>query len=71
MIEEQTQDDNKDVNRQNQIKMLCDLAFEKGIDVAIEEARKLDNPYILDEFHDSLVDELREKLIEKGKLERI
>ncbi|MBU1255628.1 hypothetical protein KKH35_02030, partial [Patescibacteria group bacterium] len=65
------QDDNKDVNRQNQIKMLCDLAFEKGIDVAIEEARKLDNPYILDEFHDSLVDELREKLIEKGKLERI
>ncbi|MFH1937938.1 MAG: hypothetical protein ABIJ60_00145 [Patescibacteria group bacterium] len=71
MIEEQTQDDNKDVNRQNQIKMLCDLAFEKGIDVAIEEARKLDSPYILDEFHDSLVDELREKLIEKGKLERI
>ena len=60
-----------DVNRQNQIKMLCDLAFEKGIDVAIEEAKKLDSPYILDEFHDSLVDELREKLIEKGKLEKI
>ena len=67
MSEEQTQD----VNRQNQIKMLCDLAFEKGIDVAIEEARKLDSPYILDEFHDSLVDELREKLIEKGKLKQM
>jgi len=71
MTEEQTQNDNKNANHQNQIKMLCDLAFEKGIDVAIEEAKKLDNPYILDEFHDSLVDELREKLIEKGKLERI
>ena len=71
MTEEQTQDDNKDVNRQNQIKMFCDLAFEKGIDVAIEEARKLDSPYILDEFHDSLVDELREKLIEKGKLKQM
>ncbi|MBL7053421.1 MAG: hypothetical protein ISS02_02060 [Candidatus Portnoybacteria bacterium] len=71
MTEEKTQNDNKDVNRQNQIKMLCDLAFEKGVDTAIEEAKKLDSPYILDEFHDSLVDELREKLIEKGKLDRI
>ena len=59
-----------DVNRQNQIKMLCDLAFEKGIDVAIEEAKKLDSPYILDEFHDALVGELYKQLIEQGKLEQ-
>ncbi len=71
MTEEQIQDNTKDINRQNQIKMLCDLAFEKGIDSAVEEARKLDSPYLLDEFHDKLVDELREKLIEKGKLEKI
>lgn len=54
----------------NQIKVLSDIAFEKGLDAAIEEAKKLNNPYILDEFHDVLVGEFYKKLIETGKLEQ-
>ena len=58
----------KDTNKENQVKALRDLAFQKGVDFAIEVAKNLDNAYVLDEFHDSLIDELREKLIEKGNL---
>jgi len=31
----------------------------------------LDNPYLIDEFHDTLIDEMRQQLIDKGKLEEI
>lgn len=57
--------------REKQIKLLTDLAFEKGVVHAIEVAKRLDNPYLLDEFHDALVDELYNKLIETGKLKAI
>lgn len=57
--------------KERQIKLLTDLAFEKGIIHATEVARNLDNPYILDEFHDTLVDELYKYLVEKGKLKQI
>ena len=50
------------------IKKLCDLAFSDGIDEAIKQAKKTDNAYILDELHDTLIDELRTKLIQAGKL---
>jgi len=49
------------IDRENQVKKLCELAFEKGLDFAIEAAKKLDNTYVLDELHDTLVDKLREK----------
>jgi len=55
---------------QAQVKALCDIAFDKGLDTAIEEAKKLNSPYILDEFHDALVDELYKKMVEAGKLEQ-
>jgi hypothetical protein len=61
----------KDLDKESQIKVLCDLAFEKGLDEAIEAAKQLNNPYILDEFHDTLVDELYKRLVEKGKLEQM
>lgn len=58
------------LDKKNQIKALCDLAFQKGVDLAIEAAKNLNNAYVLDEFHDALIDidELREKLIERGDL---
>ncbi len=59
-----------DSQKQAKIKELCQLAFEKGLDTAIEQAKKLNNPYILDEFHDALVGELYKQLIEQGKLEQ-
>ena len=59
-----------DSANQRQIERLSQIAFTKGLDAAIEEAKKIDNPYILDEFHDALTNELYSKLIEAGKLEQ-
>ncbi len=60
-------EDSKD---EGQIKVLREIAFEKGLDAAIEEAKKLNNPYLLDKFHDDLVDNFYKKLVEAGKLEQ-
>ena len=57
--------------KNQQLKALVDLAFEKGVYYATEVVKNLDNPYLLDEFHDVLVDELHKKLVERGKLEEI
>ncbi|MBI4836965.1 MAG: hypothetical protein HY813_00985 [Candidatus Portnoybacteria bacterium] len=48
---------------QNQVESLCDLAFQRGLDFAIKTARNLNNPYVLDAFHDALVDKLYKRLI--------
>jgi hypothetical protein len=42
---------------------LISLVFEKGLKEAISVARHLQNPAILDEFHDTLVDQFYEKLV--------
>lgn len=59
------------MDKNQQIKALVDLAFQKGVIHSVEVARNLDNPYLLDEFHDTLVDELHKELVERGKLEEI
>lgn len=61
----------KDLDRENQVKELCHLALQKGVDFAVEVAKGLDDAYVLDELHDSLVDELHKKLIEQGKLKKL
>lgn len=57
--------------KERQIQTLTEMAFEKGVVYAVEIAKNLDNPYLLDEFHDVLVDQLYNKLVEEGKLEKI
>lgn len=59
------------LEKNQQLKSLVDLAFQKGINYATEVVRNLDNPYLMDEFHDILVDELHKELVERGKLEEI
>lgn len=59
---------NTDLENDRQLKILVDLAFSEGIDKAVQAARSSENPYLIDKFHDTLVDELRQKLLEKGKL---
>ena len=59
------------LDKEDQVKTLCNLAFQKGLDFAINVAKSLNNPYVLDEFHDRLVDEFYQRLIEEGKLEKI
>lgn len=57
--------------KERHIELLTQMAFDKGVVEAVEVAKKMDNPYLLDEFHDALVDELYNKLIEQGKLKAI
>lgn len=59
----------KNLNPQEQVGVLCEMAFDQGIREAIKIARELDNAYVLDAFHDSLVDQLYQKLIEAKKIE--
>ncbi len=61
-------DDLKNLTEDRQMKILIDLAFEQGIDKAISAAKATGDAYLIDKFHDTLVDELRQQLIEKGKL---
>ena len=63
--------DYKKMSRQNQVKMLCQLAFEQGLDEAVKTAKSLDNAYVLDEFHDTLIDELYKRLISENKLKKL
>lgn len=60
----------KGLSVEDQIEALCGLAFQEGIDFAIQAAKELDNAYVLDEFHANLVDKLYKELIEKGKLKQ-
>ena len=61
----------KGLEKNEQLKNLVDLAFQKGISSATDVARDLDNPYLMDAFHDTLVDKLHKELVERGKLEEI
>lgn len=61
----------QDSDKDRQLKMLVDLAFAQGIDKAVEVAKASGNPYLIDEFHDTLVDELRQQLVDKGKLKEV
>lgn len=51
-----------------QVGTLIALVFDKGLEEAISVAKALNNPAILDEFHDTLVDRYYDVLIEKGVL---
>ncbi len=57
--------------KERQVQLLTDLAFEKGVIHATQVARGLDDPYILDEFHDTLVDKLYDYLVKEGRLKQI
>lgn len=66
-----TRDEAKEINKlepSQQVGALVSLVFEKGLFQAISVANALDNPAILDEFHDTLVDRYYETLIGKGIL---
>lgn len=64
-------DEYKGLEKNQQLKNLVDLAFQKGINYAADVAKEMDNAYLMDEFHDTLVDKLHKELVEKGKLEEI
>jgi hypothetical protein len=62
----------KNLERDQQIGALIEITLEKGLEkgVALAQAlsKKLNNPALLDEYHDVLVDRYFEILVEKGIL---
>lgn len=56
---------------QEKLQHLVNIAFERGLVEAIAEARKMHDPYILDAFHDALVDKLYDELIARHALEEL
>jgi len=58
----------KNLTKEKQLETLEDIALWKGLSPAIKIARALNNAYILDEFHDNLIDKLYKELLSRGKL---
>lgn len=56
---------------QKKLQHLVNLAFEQGLLTAIDQARKMNDPYLLDAFHDVLADKLYQELIVQHKLEEL
>lgn len=61
-------DNIKSLDKNQQLQILVNIAFEKGISRAIKVARNLNNAFILDEFHDTLVDRLYNELKSRKKI---
>jgi len=57
--------------RSQQVGALVSLVFEKGLTKALSVAFQLDNPAILDEFHDTLTDRYYQILLEKKILKSL
>ncbi|MBI2041657.1 MAG: hypothetical protein HYT20_01380 [Candidatus Nealsonbacteria bacterium] len=63
-----TRDEAKEIKKfpaSQQVGALVSLVFEKGLDAAVSVAKELNNPAILDEFHDILADRYYKELVEK------
>ena len=71
------QDENQDYKRivplekQQKLEELKRIALDKGLTKAVFIAKKMDDPFLLDELHDALADELKAHLISEGKLESL
>lgn len=55
----------------NQVQELVNIAFTQGLAEAVKKVASLDNPALLDAFHDVLADQLYDLLVERGQLEKI
>lgn len=58
----------KSLEKKDQLQFLVNLAFEEGLKKAVGAAKILNNAYILDEFHDLIVDRLYNELKKRGKI---
>ncbi|EKD46342.1 MAG: hypothetical protein ACD_68C00026G0005 [uncultured bacterium] len=51
----------------DQVNQLMQIALTKGLNEAISQAKKTNDPYLIDELHDVLVRELYQRLLEQKK----
>lgn len=59
------------LEKQEKLEELKKIALEKGLTKAVFIAKKMDDPFLLDELHDALADELKSHFISKGELEQL
>lgn len=52
----------------HQLSILINLALQKSIHYAVKIAKKIGNAYLLDRFHDALVNEFYDDLVKKKKI---
>ncbi len=55
----------------DKVQELVNFVFQNSLDQGIKEAVKLNNPALIDAFHDVLVDQLYEALLERKKVDPI
>ena len=55
----------------DKIQELVNHVFKNSLDQGIKEAVKSDNPALIDAFHDILVDQLYDTLLERKKIEKV
>lgn len=55
----------------DQVQIYVNTAFEKSVDEAVKQIRETHNPHLIDAFHDALVDELYNQLVEAGKIKEL
>ncbi len=58
----------KTLTKEKQLETLGEIALWRGLAPAIKIAKALNNAYILDEFHDTLIDKLYKELLSRGQL---
>ena len=55
---------------EKQLTQAIEMAFTDGIKKSVEWVRKSGNAHLIDAFHDKLVDELYQRLVQSGKLKQ-
>lgn len=56
------------LKRPKQVKSLVMMALQKGVHYSFDVAKGIQNPYLLDEFHDALAVEMKQVLCERKKI---
>jgi len=59
------------LDEDQKLKILIDLALEKSVDEAIKMAQATDNAHLVDKLHDTLKDEYYQQLLEKKKIKDV
>lgn len=63
-----TAQDLRQLSKEKQLDILVGVAMTQSIPESVSLAQATDNPYILDELHDVLVDKFYSELVKRGKI---
>lgn len=49
------------MEKEKEIEELISIAFKEGVEKALDAIKKIQDPYLLDEFHDRLIEEIKKR----------